>query len=190
MRFRKLNKSNIWVGKLRLLLYFTSANAIFGKRKNKDEKTRRAVSIMFYSTKCDRAKSKTRISGTKRKCVKTLAPAHQNHLSHFEGTQRRSENMQISWDIRSKWMCSGSKCAKILNHSLKIDVFRLRHRTPTQPGHKPTPGRVTQKTLWSRIRIRQNRMKQNPHCFENGTPGRHSAPNPPRAPFCTSFDLH
>ena len=34
----------------------------------------------------------------------------------------QSEKKQISWDIPSKCMCSGSKCGKMLKHSLKIDV--------------------------------------------------------------------
>ena len=91
------------------------------RRKNQQEKVRRAVSIVFFDTKRDAAKSQTRIFNPKRRCVKTLAPVHQNHLSHAKETQRRIENRQISWDIQSKLIYSKWKSWKMLKHSLKID---------------------------------------------------------------------
>ena len=71
-------------------------------RENYDEKVRRAVSTVNFDTKRDGGKSRTGISDAKGRGVKTLAPVHQNHLSHGEETQRRIENRQISLDIQSK----------------------------------------------------------------------------------------
>ena len=81
---------------MRLVLYFTYENAILYRRRIKHEKMQCAFTTVFYSSKCDRLKSKNRNLDTKRECVKTLAPADESDVSHVEGTQSRSENSQIS----------------------------------------------------------------------------------------------
>ena len=90
-------------------------------RENYQEKVRRAVSTVNFDTKREGGKSRPGISDAKRRGVKTLAPVHQNHLSHGEETQRRIENRQISWDIQSKLIYSKWESWKMLKHSLKID---------------------------------------------------------------------
>ena len=74
------------------------------------KKMRLAFCIVFYDSKCDRKNSKTQSWGTKSKRVETLALVHQTNVSLFEGTQSRSENSKISWDIHLKLMFWGSKC--------------------------------------------------------------------------------
>ena len=81
---------------MRLVLYFTYQDSILYHREIKHEKMRYAFTTVFYSSKCDRVKSKTRNLDSKRECVKTLAPADESDVSHVEGAQRRSENSQIS----------------------------------------------------------------------------------------------
>ena len=81
---------------MQLPLYFAGANANSLRRKIQHENLRCVFSIAFYDTECDVEKSKKRISVTKRKGVKTLAPVHQSDVSLVEGTKRRSENKQIS----------------------------------------------------------------------------------------------
>ena len=106
--------------KMRSPLYFTGANAISERREINQEKMRWALSIAFHRHKCDRGKAKSGILDSKRKCVKTLGPTHENDVSHVEGAQRGSENSKFNLEIHAKLMVRVSKSAKTLKHSLKI----------------------------------------------------------------------
>ena len=81
---------------MRLALYFIYKNAILYHHKIKHEKVQCAFTTVFYSSKCDRLKSKNRNLDTKGEGVKTLAPADESDVSHVEGTQPRRKNSQNS----------------------------------------------------------------------------------------------